>query len=383
MKKNTIPHVLSFLIFFGILIAFALITVLAPKKEFSDTENRNLAAMPDFSAENIASRKYMKGLETFLSDHFVSRSDWIGVKTRLELAEGKREGNGVYILKERLAEKVVDPSADAQRNIDLNLEAINHFAADTGLSTYLMVAPTSASIYWDELPANAPSLDQKRFIQECYGKLSGVTPLDVYDALYAQRDEYLYYRSDHHWTSLGAYYAYQASGRKLGFTAVPWDQFDIEHASSSFRGTLFSKVVYDAYPPDTIDLYTRPEGPAVTSVEIITRLDQPAQVYPSLFFREYLEQKDQYSVFCGNNQPIVTVKTDAKNAKKLLMFKDSYAHCFVPFLAQHYSEITMVDLRYINIPYREYLDLQEYDQCMFLYNCSTFVSDTNIKKLDL
>ena len=102
-----------------------------------------------------------------------------------------------------------------------------------------------------------------------------------------------------------------------------------------------------------------------------------------MYFKEFLDKKDKYSTFFGSNQPIVTVKTDAPKDTKLLIFKDSYAHCYVPFLAQHYSEITMIDLRYMNEAYSKAINVNDYDQVLFLYNGATFATESNIKKLDI
>ena len=103
-----------------------------------------------------------------------------------------------------------------------------------------------------------------------YNKLnSNVTTIDVYNSLYAVRDEYIYYRNDHHWTSYGAYCGYKTAIKKLGFSEISYNKYHIEHASNSFKGTLYSKTLYDKIIPDMVDLYNYENGAKVTSVEVM------------------------------------------------------------------------------------------------------------------
>jgi hypothetical protein len=367
-------------IFFGFLLLLPVLTIILPKQSFSEVENRSLSEMPEFNAISVMSRDFMNGTEDFLSDHFAARSSWIGIKTDIELLSGKSEVNNVFILENRLVERTPQPDYQLA---DLSIQAINDFAEKYSVPTFVMIAPTSGGIYMDELPENSGSFNQKTLIDYVYNGLDNenVTALNAYSALYATRDEYIYYRTDHHWTTLGAYYAYSSTIKKMGFTPVSLGKFDIEHASHSFKGTLYSKVLYDEIEDDVIDYYYNKSSAKVMSV--IVGEGEQAEVYDSLYFREYLAKKDKYSSFTGPNQPLINIKTDSLSGKKLLLIKDSYAHCFVPFLVQHYSEIEMLDLRYINSSIENYVDVSSYDQVLFLYNATSFAEDENIKKLGL
>ena len=104
--------------------------------------------------------------------------------------------------------------------------------------------------------------------------------------------------------------------------------------------------------------------------------------YDSLYFREYLEVKDKYSSFMGTNSPLMTITSDENpNGQSILIFKDSYAHSFIPFLTNHYSNITILDMRYINAGYSSLVDIEEFDSVLILYNSITFSEDTGIRKL--
>jgi hypothetical protein len=252
-------------------------------------------------------------------------------------------------------------------------------AASVSTPVYVMLAPTSAGIYTDSIPENAPQLDQHAIIDYVYGNLDPrVITINVYDILNASREDYIYYRTDHHWTSLGAYYAYSTAISKLGFSAVPFSRYDIEHAGSGFRGTYYSKTLCDDIQPDTIDIYSSKEGEKVVSCTVSNAIEE--KTYDSIYFREFLDVKDKYSVYLGTNQPCIKIKTNLQSDKKILIFKDSYANSFVPFLTQHYNEITVLDMRYIN-NFRDYADPEDYTHILFLYNSTTFSSDDNIKKI--
>ena len=370
----------SAVVFLAILIILPLATLFSHKEYFSETENRKLAEFPKFSMKTIMDKSFMNGFETYISDHFINRLGWIETKTGIELALGKKELNGIYIADERLMEKL--PAIDYSA-IDKSVDAINKFSENnSSVPVYCLLAPTSAGIYMDELPKNAPQEDQKALIDYVYGNLNdNITTIDVYNILYTMKDEYIYYRNDHHWTSLGAYYAYNATIQKLGFSPIVYDKYDIEHASDSFKGTFYSTSLYDKVKADTIDIYRYDEGANVT--DYIVNDGKSETEYDSIYFRDYLTQKDKYSTYLGPNQPLVTIKTDVHNDKKLLVIKDSYAHCFAPFLTQHYSEITLIDLRYIGVSAEDVVNISDYSQVLVLYNASTFSTDDNVKKLSV
>lgn len=355
-----------------------ILIIFSHKVKFSEIENRYMATFPEFSVENVLDRSYMKGIESYLSDNFIARPDWISMKTNAEIASGKKEQKGVFILNDRLLEKFNPPDF---KTVDKSINAISAFSTKIKKPVFVMIAPTSAGIYTDKLPQNAPVYNEKAFIDYIYKNLGNtVTSLDVYSPLNSTREEYIYYRTDHHWTTLGAYYAYASSIKKLGFAPISLNSFDIENASNDFRGTLYSKVIYDKIKPDTLDFYHYNGGTKVLSVEVETGMQK--KTYDSMYFKDFVDKKDKYASFLGTNQPVVTIKTDAPDNKKILVIKDSYAHCFVPFLAQHYSEIKMVDLRYTTQSLDKIVNLNDYNQVLFLYNASTFASDDNLQKLN-
>lgn len=163
---------------------------------------------------------------------------------------------------------------------------------------------------------------------------------------------------------------------------MSYNSFNVETVSTEFRGTLFSRTLDDGVTPDEMT-YFHPAG-GERKVKMISNDGMKATEYDSLYVREYLEVKDKYSSFTGSNVPIVDITTGVENGKSLLIVKDSYAHSLVPFLANHYSRITMVDMRYINSGLNMLVNLDDYDQTLFMYNAITFAQDANnINKLRL
>ena len=163
----------------------------------------------------------------------------------------------------------------------------------------------------------------------------------------------------------------------LGGEAVPLEDYSIENAASDFRGTFYSKCRYEKIPADTIDIYSLKNGANVTDVILNDGIEESHS--DNIYFREFLEEKDTYCVFLGNNRAFTDIKTDVENNKKLLVIKDSYANSFIPFLIQNYSEIAVIDLRYVKTSISDFVNPDDFDQTLFLYNASTFAEDKNVK----
>ncbi len=371
MKK--ICEIINAAVFFGFIVLMLCASILLPKKDYSEEENRYLAELPSLSAERYFSGEFTDELSSYMDDHFPLRTNWISLHTRLELLQGRRLVNGVYISDGRMIQIHDEADYDA---VDRSVAAISEFSKSCGAPVYLTIVPTAAEIYSDEIPDYSGMLDQRELISYVYECLEGdVVSVDVYDTLRNLKDEYIYYRTDHHWTSQGAYAAYTEVARRLGFVPASLDRFDIMHASHSFLGSLHSKTLYDSIEPDSIDFY-------ISNNQTVTLNSYGGEEYRgSPYLSEYLSVKDKYLSFLGQNTPLVNINSDASGAR-MLVIKDSYANCFVPFLAEHYSSIDVIDLRYITNP-NDYINPSDYDCILILYNAENFSTDTNLAKLSL
>lgn len=401
MKFKITPDKLMIAMFAIVLLVIPITTLLLPKSDRSENENRMLAKFPSIVNQTkfekaqtleeimdavkwdyITAREnasFMDDFETYFSDHLAGRELWVKTSNRISKVLGKEEINGVYTFDQTMIEAF--DSYD-ENEVNNAISAVNGFAERySDIPMFFMLAPTSQEIYKSKFPSYSGVVNEKVFINECTDKLVNVNVIDALSYINSGSDKYIYYRTDHHWTSLGAYYAYSASAKQLGFNAIGLDKYNIETASNSFYGTLYSKTLDDSIPPDSIDYYFLASGEPKVKV---TRINgSEVETYDSLYVRSYLDTKDKYSSFTGSNVPIVTIETDVDNDKELLIIKDSYAHSLVPFLSKHYKKITMIDLRYINIDLNRVVNIRDYDQVLFVYNVISFATESNLKKLAL
>ncbi len=363
------------LAFFICMFLLPILTFALPAKQFSEIENRYLEEFPTLNLQTIMNRKFMNGFESYIADHFVGRDQWVAVKGYSEYAMGKRENNGIFLCNNALIEHLEEPNEEYTQQ---NIQGIRDFAQNTGKTPYLMLIPSASEIQQDRLPMFAQTWSQKDYTDSICSALEGVvTPIDLYGTLTEHKDDYIYYRTDHHWTTYGAYLAYQQLSNYLPLVSLEPESVD-NPVSDSFLGTLYSKAGYRNVQADTINAYRIPEG---RTVQCSVFTGQETKEYDSPYFAEKLEVKDKYSYFLGENQPIVTLNSNAGTGKKLLVFKDSYAHSLAPMLTESYDQITLVDLRYINGGYSEYIDVSQYDDVLMMYSVDVFAHQQNPSKL--
>ena len=402
MKKfKFTPSKLMIGLFAVITLGISISTIVLPKLERSENENRTLAKFPSLVNEKKLQKaeyfgdvlgaikwnyltereknSFMDDFEPYFADHLVGRDLWVEGANTLSRLSGKQEINGVYTVDNQMIQAFKEYDAE---EVQKSLEAMEKFAERyPDIQMNFMLVPTSQELFKDKLPSYAGLLSEKDFIDECYSKLENVVTIDALSYLAEHKNEYIYYRTDHHWTSLGAYYAYCAAAKSLGYSAYGLNSFNVETVSSEFRGTLYSKTLDSSVPADSMDYYILANGEP--SVHMVSINDNKKTEYDSLYVRDYLETKDKYSSFTGENAPIVEITTDVEKGKNLLVIKDSYAHSLVPFLSKHYSKITMVDMRYINTSLNNFINMSEYDQVLFMQNVITFTEDSYLKKLAL
>lgn len=348
---------------------------------FSQAENRYLQTRPDWSWKAFRSGAYGEELEKWFSDQLPGRDDWVRGKTLLARALGRRENQGIYFGKESwLLESFQEYDAGVYQK---NLESVSGFLGvmeEQGIQGYLLLAPTAGEVLPANLPAFAPELSQSQLFSQAEAQVPGT--IRVEEALKAHSDEYIYYRTDHHWTSLGAYYAYEEFRRQTGREALPRHAYEEEILSKDFYGTSYARAGSYGIPPDSITAMYLP-GMEKSGTEAGKGDGQAiavdygdGQIFHTLYDRSFLEKRDQYRVFLKGNYPLVTIRTNADNEKKLLLVKDSYANTFVQFLTGDYREIQMVDLRYFKASLMEYAAEQEFTEILVLYQIKKFAQDT-------
>lgn len=366
-SRRTVTEQGAFLAIFLLLclLAFALVNALARDREYSPAENRKLAQLPKFSLSALTDGSYFAAWEDYLADQFVGRDTWITLNLQASRLLGAKEAGGVYLCADDYL--MEPPAAPDEEALKRNLDAINTFAArHENLQLCMSVVPNAACVMAEKLPANAPVRDQRQDIQDIAARVQGVSFLNVTDALTQHADEAIYYRTDHHWTSLGAYYAFSDMAAGLGIEQ-PSEEYDVFPVTDSFEGTLASKSGCHAVT-DVIELYV-----PKTDIEYYVTVD--GERTATMYDREKLEEKDQYAVFLGGNDARVDITTTAETGRTLLIFKDSYANCFLQFLLPYYDRIILLDARYYYGDADSVISREGVTDVLFLYNANTFLTD--------
>lgn len=371
-KKYAIFITCLFAAFLGV---FAVANAVTPTKEFSPMENRALAQMPELTVDSLSTGKFMSDFETFVTDQFVLRDEWIALKAGAEYASGKRENNGVYICDEHTLIARFDPPANdrAKKRIDDNFGYVEKLSTLTDKPVYFSLIPGKVSVWADLLPDGAPNDDEGQYIARG-AALQGPKWLDTDTALNAHKDEAIYYRTDHHWTTLGAYYAYAALMEGMGRTPKALSEFDPTVVSDEFFGTTFSSSGVRWLEPDSIEFYVPQSAATVTNYFD----DNPTA--GQLYDMSKLAEKDKYATFLGGNKPLTVVKSNVApaDAPKLMLIRDSYADSLAPFLCYHFSEIHLVDPRYYKTSMAQYVKDNAIDEVLVMYSVSNFVKDGNL-----
>ncbi|MBS5133841.1 MAG: hypothetical protein KHZ05_00120 [Oscillospiraceae bacterium] len=362
-------------LFCAFLAVFLVAGAVSPDQSFSQLENRTLQQFPTPTVETVLNGKFMSDFETYTTDQFPGRDAWVDLKARTEKAMGKQENNSVYFCKEDTLITRFD-TPDAQ-NVANNLSYVDQFAQKAGVPVYFSLIPGAAEIWSDRLPEGAPNASQKAVIDQAASTLKNALVYDTYSVMDAHSDEDIYYRTDHHWTSLGAYYGYTALMDALGMEAVPLSNYTKTTVSDSFYGTIFSSSGVRWVRPDCIDTYVPADGITVTS-HTYDNKGNPVEEERPLYDTSFLSVKDKYSMFLGGNQPLAVVRTPHTDAPKLLIVRDSYTDSLVPFLTAHFSEIHLVDPRYYKLSVADYIQENGIDEALVLYSVSNFVTDKNL-----
>lgn len=378
-NKITIAIFLAFLAF------FSAGSFLFKDKTFSENENRYLQELPRLTAESVASGTFEQDMEDYVSDRLTGREFLIGAKSLLLAGLGIDEVNGVYFCEDNIyIEKKTD--ADVDRSIyRTNLTALKKYfdaLSERGLSReklcFLPVA-TASALLREKLPKNAPIFDEFEVLAAAKEELEGYTLIDPSEAIGAL--ETPFYKTDHHWTTDAAYAAYVLWCETTGREARAPEEYNIITASDSFRGTLYSKVLRPDAAYDTVRFYLLKEG-----TEARVWCDGTEKSFTNGFYdMEYLNRKDQYAAFFGGNYGEVRILLEEQpgTGENLLILKDSYANCFVPFLYGYFDNIYMIDLRYFNGNIAEYAEEHEITEVLALYNISSFVDDKTVGKAGL
>lgn len=349
-------------IFVGFIGLFFMLELVNKDKEFSPMENRNLAQMPKFTLERLFNGKFTSEFESYITDQFVFRDMWVGMKYVSERALLKTENKGIYLGSDGyLLSKFKEPASD---RVNENFGYVQKLIDSLDVPVHFSLIPSSAYILNDKLPKYAVNYDQSILLNEAEKRFSKY--FDIAQSLKEHKDEYIYYRTDHHWTSEGAFIGYNEVCKAMGLEPVSKPEILKEY--SDFYGTLFSTSGARLIKGDTVTLYKTPR---------LMVKDENGKDF-SLYDESYGEKKDKYSIFLGGNFPLLTVANEENpKGKELLLIKDSYSNSLVPFLSNNFSKIHIWDLRFNKTSIKEYVKANNIDEVLVLYSTENFSSDTN------
>ncbi len=285
---------------------------------------------------------------------------------------GKKVNNEVYFAKDGY---LIEQFKEVDENLlDKNIEAIKNFATKQEADVMLAIIPGSVEINSDKLYSRLPDISQKTIIEQIYGNMEDehITCVDMYQMLEQHKEEDIFYRTDHHWTSLGAYYGYQAISEAIGINPIPISDYKETVCSEEFYGTLYSKAGAFWVKPDQMVTYVEEDGIEVTKIEG-DKLEAG-----QLYEESKLDEKDKYAMFLGGNQPLALIETSKVGERKLLIIRDSYSDSLAPFLTAHFGEIYLWDFRYNKESVSAFIKEKGIDSVLICYSVDNFCEDTNI-----
>ena len=402
-------EVLTVSLITAFILCFSVWCLVAPKQTFSENENRALASWPVYSFDTLKDGSYMSGIQTYLSDHFPLRDPFMTLKTKYEMLTGREEINDIYLAKDGYYIEAYKTPKQQKKIITQFQKLQDAITTDAKQNIRVMLVPTAISTYNAKLPGSAPDrgvLRQVDTMNEIYAALPNMQKVDAWSALQtaaaqentdrtqasgdadgaqpvadagdADRDtstaDGLYYHTDHHWTTHGAYVGYQAYCSAAGLSPIPEADFQKTCVTTDFHGTIFSKLHDSTVPGDAITLYENPAN------QLTVSYPDTGEVTDTLYNRDYLAQKDKYSVFLNNLHPLVEItNARADSDRQLVLIKDSYANSMVPFLVHHYQKIYVFDTRYYRFGPSSFINEHpEVTDVLLLYNMNTIDTDLGV-----
>lgn len=367
-------------LFLFLLVGFSVLNFFWPKRDMSDLENRKLAQLPSFSIKTLLNGDFLQDFSTYMQDQVAFRDTWIDLESAFNnLAFGKVEESNILLGKDGwMFTKLFDVSPDTQKQLSKNLDAVTNFASRHPGKVTFLLAPSASVIYPEKLPVGAPMVDETAMLDDIFSQVSSSADvLDLRDVFTREKDEYLYYKTDHHWTTQGAYLAYQQFCQLKGLT--PFDTAARESVSiPDFYGTHYSAARRWDVQPDVITYY--PLDNPMTIYDITGETQYSARKTETMVNTEKFQTRDKYAAFLDGNNGYSVIEGNGEGS--ILVVKDSYANCFVPFLTENYAKIGVVDLRNFSYGLDSTIESEGYDQVLILYNFQTFIADNRVVYLD-
>ena len=368
-------------LFLVLIFGFSAASALKPQRSFSEKENRSLSMRPGISLQSVLSGEFEQDYEDYLKDQFLWRDQWIALRTRAEKASLKQEVHDVYFAKDHyLIEKHtgVFDTETAQANAELLGTFMWQISEQYGnRHVTAVIVPNAVSVLTDKLPRLASPYPEQLYLRKIRDAVPDECWIDAQSVLSAHQDKEIFYKTDHHWTTLGAFYVFQEWASSRGFGEVRQDTYSATTVTEDFEGTVAAKVGIKVRP-DRIVRYNKVNESGCTLV-----YNQSDDVRSTLYQDTKLDTRNKYDYFLGGNYGLIEItnRSNILTRKRVLIIKDSYAHCFAPFVIQYADEVDLLDLRYYNESVKALLESKDYTDILFLYNAAGFAEDPSLSKL--
>ena len=376
--QNYLPMVVFLIFIFGMGIWF----IFAPKSDYSSNEKRYLQEFPEVSLDKVTSGEFGTDFESFFADQFPSRDMWVGFNAYYSLYTGNNGANGVYNCNNGY---LINKPVSAENNLDKNIDVICDFASKCTVPVSMMLVPSTGYVANDVLPTIHNSYNDDSYFDNISKKLAN-NKISFVDLRSAFKNEHsngnqLYYKTDHHWTTSGAYVGYMELCKQLGINAVKKKNFKIEQYDN-FYGTTFSTSGFWNTQPDKIEVWKNPNNTEDNiSVKITEGLNTTE--YNTMYFYDHLKNDDKYPVFVDGNHALTEITNTNANGGTILMIKDSFSHSIAPFLAENYSKVIMVDMRYYKDKMSTIIEKENPEQILFMYGIDNLATDGDIVWLEM
>ena len=379
---NKIKEYPAFILFFLFLFGFMAVDMLYPDRAQSELENTKLKQKPQFSFSSLMKNKWTADYGEYVKDQVAFRDNWIDLQSRSEMILMQKAENGDMLLgKDHMLFKKMFSLTDSEiKQLPKNINALSEFAQRHGDKVTVMIAPSASVIYPEKLPFHAPMVNENAMLDEIFTPIADGTEahvIDLREPFREHKDEYLYYRNDHHWTSHGAYLAYLEFCEQKGLTP-----FDVNAHEAvivpDFYGTSYAAARNWNAVPDEITYYPLPNQQTIWNV--IGENDFEVQSVGDLYDYDKFNVYDKYAAFLHGNPGYSTIEGDGEGS--ILVVKDSYANCFIPYLTANYAKIGVIDMRFFGYGIDSLMEHEGYDEALILYNFQSFKADAKLANLN-
>ena len=363
-----------FLIFiFGMAVWF----LFNPKSDYSSSEKRYLQQFPEVTVDKVLDGTFGTEFESYFADQFPARSFWVGLNAYYSLDTGNNGANGVYNCGNGY---LINKPVSTDNKLEKNVNTIVKFKNAINVPVTVMFAPSTGYVADDVLPDVHDKYNDDAYFEQISSTLNtnGISFVDLrktFKDAYAEGNQ-LYYKTDHHWTTLGAYTAYEKLCEQLNITPAPKGKFDIK-TYGGFYGTTYSTSGFWFTQPDSIQIWDNPEN---TEQNIKVKISEGTDTkeYGSMYFYNHLEEDDKYPVFIDGNHALTEITNSNAKGGTILLVKDSFSHSLAPFLAENYSKIILVDMRYYKMSVSQIVEQEKPERVVFLYGIDNIATDTDL-----